>query len=578
MPFTIGNRNPARIPDEFLIEPTQGYAPAEPERAIIGNVARAIDQLAAQAAADARATLRDRILQARVTFRREQVAALRAVAGELVNGPADIAATTVRSIEILGRISADLPDVTLADATSPRFEGELALAVVNYTPDAAEQTYLDAQRELIDSLAADEATDSRAGYSEAGLQTRRTQRAGVISRLKETFNFWKSEQLASDAAAANVSYARGYYAAQRARLGRKLFTIEAVQGTGDEAGHNIALDILIAEGLPPPNDQPTPEQRDLYVEISRAETIIATVCRQIRARAHSRFWPRPKEEQRGLRMLDEYVDKLVGIARIGLQQPHTTLAKLAIDRLRQEFIAHEAREILNRYVRRLGGWSFGFASLFLLVYVVVKNGACDDVANCGSWWYLHRSFLLAAAGASLGTWASFSVRQVNLTFEQLAAPEEELLDAPLRVIFVVVLTMAACLLFWTGAINVKIGDLNTEARLVLEGRQRGHPDRILLRPVRTRAVLGDCRPGDGLRRRYRRQSLAADHAEGEPHAAGNGPSSSSLARYGSRISRWMPPQSVQRMVQYSHPARPPITRSTARSPSHSGQFDSTLRL
>jgi hypothetical protein len=80
-----------------------------------------------------------------------------------------------------------------------------------------------------------------------------------------------------------------------------------------------------------------------------------------------------------------------------------------------------------------------------------------------SWWDAHRSFLLAAAGASLGTWASFSVRQVTLTFEQLAAPEEELLDAPLRVIFVVVLTMAACLLFWTGAINLKIGELNTEA-------------------------------------------------------------------------------------------------------------------
>ena len=74
-----------------------------------------------------------------------------------------------------------------------------------------------------------------------------------------------------------------------------------------------------------------------------------------------------------------------------------------------------------------------------------------------SWWNAHKTFLLAAAGASLGTWASFSVRKVNLTFEQLAAPEEQLLDAPFRVVFVVVLTMAACLLFWTGAINVKIG-------------------------------------------------------------------------------------------------------------------------
>ncbi|GMO93989.1 hypothetical protein [Bradyrhizobium liaoningense] len=463
MAFTIGNRNPARIPGDFQIAPAQAYAPAEPERAIIANVARAVDQLAAQAAADARATLRDSILRARVAFRAAQMAALRAVAEELVNGPADMAATTDRSAEILGRVSADVPDVTLADALPPRFDGEIALAVVNYAPDPAEQAYLDAQRELIDGLAADEAADLRANYSEPGLQTRRAQRTEVIGRLRETFTFWKSEELASDAAAANVSYTRGYYAAQRSRLGRKLFTVAPVRGTGEDAGYNVALEIRIAEGLPPPNDQPTQDQRDLYVEISRAETIIATVCRQIRARAHARFWSRPKEEQRGLRMLDEYIDKLVGIARIGLQQPHTALAKLAIDRLRQEFIAHEAREILNRYVRRLGAWSFGFAALFLLVYVVVKNRACDDVTSCASWWYVHRSFLLAAAGASLGTWASFSVRQVNLTFEQLAAPEEELLDAPLRIIFVVVLTMAACLLFWTGAINVKIGDLNTEA-------------------------------------------------------------------------------------------------------------------
>src|SRR6202521_6291757 len=39
------------------------------------------------------------------------------------------------------------------------------------------------------------------------------------------------------------------------------------------------------------------------------------------------------------------------------------------------------------------------------------------------------------------------------------------------------------------------------------------------------------------------------------------------------ISRWMPPQRVHRMVQYSQPARPPITRSTTRLALQSGQFD-----
>ena len=47
---------------------------------------------------------------------------------------------------------------------------------------------------------------------------------------------------------------------------------------------------------------------------------------------------------------------------------------------------------------------------------------------------------------------------------------------------------------------------------------------------------------------------------------------------GLTISRWMPPQRVHRMVQYSDPARPPITRRTANGPLHSGQSDSTVAV
>ncbi|WFU26116.1 hypothetical protein QA649_07880 [Bradyrhizobium sp. CB1717] len=463
MPFTIGNRNPARIPGDFQIAPAQAHTPNDAERAILDNIARALDQLVAQAAADTRAHVRDSILQARVAFRAAQIAVLRAVGDELVNGPVDIAATTDRSVEIARRVNTSVPDVTLVDAATPRFAGEVGIAVVNYMPDQAEQAYLDAHQETIDGFAADEAADLRANYLEPALQARRAQRAEAIDKLKETFSFWKAAEVRSGVAAANVSYATGFYAAQRARLKRKLFTVSAVRGTDRDDRYNVALDITVADGLPAPNDQPTQDQRDLYVEISRAETIIDAVCRQIRARAHSRWWPREEDDQRGLRLLGEYIDKLIGIARIGLEQPHTQLAKLAINSLREEFVAREAREILNRYVRRLGGWSFSFAAVFLIMYVAARNHACDNAGPCDSWWYAHRSFLLAATGASLGTWASFSVRQINLTFEQLATPEDQLLDAPLRVIFVVVLTMAACLLFWTGAINVKIGDLDTQA-------------------------------------------------------------------------------------------------------------------
>lgn len=463
MPFTVSPRTEPRIPGEFQIEPAGNHVPTDPERAAVDGITRAVAQLADQAAVDEKAKIRESLRTARTAFRTAQLAELRGVADEFANAALKAAEAAARCNEIAGRTKDNVPDVTLAAAAPPRFEGEPVVKRNNFALDAGEQAYVDEQRELLDILATHEAADSRetadgkARYSKAEMEVRRAQRAEAIVRLKNNFSSWK-EGTTSRIATANVSYTRGYYAAQRARLERKLFTVDPVPGTGDDANFNVELKIGVTRGLPAPNDTPSQDQSDLYVEINRAETVISVVCRQIRARARS-----AEENKRGLRLLGEYIDKLVGIGKVGLEGPQTALAKLALDNLRKEFVAREAREILNRYVRRLGAWSGGFAAFFFLIYILVRNYACTGSAPCTSWWDAHRSFLLAAAGASLGTWASFSVRQVTLTFEQLAAPEEELLDAPLRVIFVVVLTMAACLLFWTGAINLKIGELNTEA-------------------------------------------------------------------------------------------------------------------
>jgi|EndMetStandDraft_8_1072994.scaffolds.fasta_scaffold84817_3 hypothetical protein len=57
-------------------------------------------------------------------------------------------------------------------------------------------------------------------------------------------------------------------------------------------------------------------------------------------------------------------------------------------------------------------------------------------------------------------------------------------------------------------------------------------------------------------------------ARGAPHAV-------SGAVAGFTISRWTPPQRVQRMVQYSVPARPGMTRRTASEALQSGQFESS---
>ena len=466
--FTVHDRAPARIPNDFQIHAADGYTPTPDENTIVTGLQQTLDRLVADAAADLGSKLRRTLLAARAAWRAAKADELRAVANELTNEPINGQEATERSAAIAKDVDQSNPEIAIVDTKPERFAGEFTVAMANFTPDPGEQAYLDRQKRLIDVLAADEAADANAKYSDVSLEARRAQRAEAIERLRQNFTFW-IEGMPSDTAGANVSFLRGRYSGQRERLGRTLFTVQPIRGKDDEKDFNVDIDIQLAHDLPPPDNMPTADQQDLFVQINKADTVISTVCRQIRARAHRQFFPVPENDKRGLRLLAEYMDKLIGIARVGLEGPHTVLAKLALASLREEFVAREAEQILNRYVRRLGLWAGGFAIAFLLIYTFVRYQASLGTNSLGghatwwTWWDAHRAFLLAAAGASVGTWASFSVRQINLSFDQLATPEEELLDAPLRVVFVIVLTMAACLLFWTGAINVKIGDLNTEA-------------------------------------------------------------------------------------------------------------------
>jgi hypothetical protein len=204
----------------------------------------------------------------------------------------------------------------------------------------------------------------------------------------------------------------------------------------------------------------SPEKRDLFVAINKAGTVIRTVCQRMHERADKRWWRKTDTAARvrTQRLLDEYMGKLHGIAVIGLELSYTQLASSALGELRNEFFAQEAGRIKKKYVRLLGLWAGAAAFVLFALYAsVVKDH------DPGEWWFEHKTFLLAAAGAAIGAWISFSVRQVQFTFDDLVMLEEDSLDPPLRVVFVIGLTLTACLMFWTGAINIEIGNLKTAA-------------------------------------------------------------------------------------------------------------------
>jgi hypothetical protein len=454
--FVVIDRASPRFLTDFQVNVDPTHTCTDEESAYLADIVRLLDRLATDQAADRATNLRDTLRTARKDWRDTTCAKLRAEADNFAAGTIDARQAIERNAAIESDYVKNNPDVNLVPAKTEQFTGQSDLSrSAGFNPDPAEQAYLNQLKELLATFEKEDADDASANYSEAALAARRGQRTDATKELKKDFVYWK-EGLDSQVAAGNVSFITGSYRALRERLGRPLFSIQVIPG---EANYNTDLTISVEPDLPAPDNVPSSDKQELYVQIMNAKTVIHAVCRQVRSRATKRFFKKKGEEQRGLALLGEYINELAAIGRLGLEGPHTGLAKLALASLKAEFVASEAEEIMNRYVRRLGFWAGSFALAFLFVYCLIRYNACTT--PCVSWWDAHKTFLLAGTGAAVGTWASFSVRQVNLTFEQLASPEEDLLDAPLRILFVVALTLTVCLLFWTGAINIEIGNLKT---------------------------------------------------------------------------------------------------------------------
>ena len=486
--FEVKDRTPPRFPGDFQIVTIGGVTPTDEEAASVAKLHAALDGLAAGIADEKSALLRNGLVVARQNWRSQAAVKLKAEVDRFVAGQLDAKAFSARVAEIEAASVGSKPDIVIEDVKPARFPGEFSVICVGYAPDAAEETYLAALKGMMDYLDTEASVDQRAQDSDAVLAARVEERRKAVEALKTDAGYWR-EGTDSASLANNILVIRGGYKALRDRLGQSLFAVSIVKSEG-EKDFAVDLKITVDRDLPAPNHEVSPEKQDLYVQIDNACAIIRTVCQQIRERANTRFRKKTNNvdveaTRRAQRLLDEYVNKLAGIGRLGLEGPHTALAKLALASLKSEFVAREAGGIKNRYVRRLGWWAGGFAALFLGGYVLIRLNACVAgpavAAQCAmwpwvcgllswwtgwwsgncAWWDAHKTFLLAAGGAAIGTWLSFAVRRLDLPFEELALQEEELLAPQYRILFVVALTLTVCLLFWTSAINIEIGSLKT---------------------------------------------------------------------------------------------------------------------
>lgn len=342
-------------------------------------------------------------------------------------------------------------------AEGPRFDGEFGLAAdTGHAPTGDETAYTAALQRAMDAFERDRGYDPTGTdeNSRALTQARGARRRAALAEMRTQADEFIAGTLNAALARDNVFTIRGKYVADLERLDQSLFVVELKV----EGGQVTDLLMAVSEDLPLTSDPAAQDKRALYVAIDNARTVVKTVARRIQERAE-RFGRRnaakERELRRAARLRSEYLQKLADIARNGLQHSHVDLAKLALEGFRSEFVIQEAGRIKNTYLRTLGA-AAGTGAVFFFVILVARS-----YLHAESIWNYREGFLLAAAGSAIGTWISFSIRRVNLGFDDLGILEEDLLDPSLRVIFVFLLTTVVWLLFSTGAVNLEIGNLKT---------------------------------------------------------------------------------------------------------------------
>ena len=490
MHFSVNAKEDPRFDGDFRIEAVDGYAALPLERNVLDAVNEAIEQLAADEKREAAGGYSADLLKGRRSSCTSAAAELRRTADGFASGQFDAQAAMVMVAAAQKIYREKLPKFGTADATEPRFGGDFQV-IDGLTEN--ERLFVTRLRWVLDNLASDEKSDLDEKFTAGVLAARRQLRNDTASKLRSAAKEVAERKLDADIAADNMPVMWGEYRALRDRLTQTLFDVSIYKKTIGGKEYNAAIDLEVTSGLPPPNDTVAPDKQELFNEINSVFTVIRIVSTRLGNGSGSWFERAPDEatKRRALDLHDEYVGKLAGVAGIGLKDNHIAFAKLALAAIKNEFLAREAGRIKNTYVLRLGVWAGIAALIFFVGWWLVT--AYDDKPG---WWYVHRSFLLAGAGAAIGTWLSFSVRRVQLSFDQLMMLEEWSLDPPLRVIFVVALTMVACLLFWTNLVNIEIGNLKTNAMIfqsngavaLLIGVFAGLSERALSTAISGRAV------------------------------------------------------------------------------------------
>lgn len=329
-------------------------------------------------------------------------------------------------------------------------------------------------------------------------------RKNIMQALYADADKFCGKELSAKDAVRRLIFQKGRYEAERSKLEANLFLvrekierrsgptkngISAIGNSNSELQIAVDLEIVVRSGRADPTIPP--RKHDLHIALDSALTVIKKCCDRIRS----------KNKTQADILLDEFIRKLAGIGRVGLEGDHPELAIAALDSLKREFFVRKANSIKQQASLSLGIWALAVSFLLTAMYFVARWFTPSISGFLGSslsnpaegFFWIRKEFFLMGSGAAIGTWLSFSIRSLNLSFDDLGTIEDELLGPLFRISFVISLTMVLGLVFWTQAFSISIGEMKVMppirgATALLVGVFCGLSERALATAMSSRAA------------------------------------------------------------------------------------------
>jgi len=166
---------------------------------------------------------------------------------------------------------------------------------------------------------------------------------------------------------------------------------------------------------------------------------------------------KPKNPSLTQRRFGAYQIKLLGIAQTGLQTPSDPeSAQQALEGLQSEILVREGPQVKNGYMKRLGAAAAVSAAAAAAVYLVLRNNP-----QLSQLLYEFRNLFVLWTGTMIGTWLSFGLRRPKVSFKDLGAIEDDMVEPAIRLVFTGLIALTIAFIFICKMVNVNVGGLSS---------------------------------------------------------------------------------------------------------------------